>query len=225
MFSLQNVSVVIQALTSFVAYILTISPVGYFKAWMASRCGDDTAQQEGFMSFDPLVHFDFVGILALFLLGVGWGRNIPININLISEPYRRLKMALILFSTGIMHALLTCLAACLLYISFGSKFAEAGQGFPLMLVIARIFIAFILLNSFLAVMNFFISCTVLIALIASERYAHIAQNLYYIILIGPLAIILLLELLGLHVLSFMHYLVLHMAFSIGQFIAGLVGIH
>ena len=225
MFSLHNVGTFIQIISSFVAYLLTVSPVGYFKAWVASACGDDTARDEGFMTLDPLVHCDMIGLIALFLLGIGWGTNIPVSLHALNEPYRKLKIAAALFAPSMMHIVLTFVAAIVWYLTFASSTFIQTDSSPLMLVLARILLAFILLNSFLAVMSFFINGITVIALFASERYATIAQHAYYIILLGPLALLLVLELFGIHVLGYMHTAVLYVTFFIGKAIAVLFGIH
>jgi Zn-dependent protease len=64
-------------------------------AWVAWKCGDDTARLQGRVSFNPIVHFELIGtvvlpLLAIFLsasgstLGrfiIGWGRPVPVNIH------------------------------------------------------------------------------------------------------------------------------------------------
>jgi hypothetical protein len=223
MFSLHNVSAFIQIISSFVAYLITVSPVGYFKAWIASVCGDDTAQDEGFMTLDPLVHFDLIGLIALLFLGIGWGRNVPVNVHAFHEPYRKIKIASALFAPTVMHALLSCIAGIVWYIVFASSARLESD--PFMLVLARILFAFIILNSFLAVMTFFINAINIATLLVSERYVSFAQHAYYVILLGPLAIILIFELFNIHLLSYMHAMVWSTAFLVGKVVAGFFGIH
>ena len=67
--------------------LLTFHEFGH--AWMASRCGDDTARLQGRVSLNPLVHIDLLGTVILPLamiffspVGqflVGWAKPVPVN--------------------------------------------------------------------------------------------------------------------------------------------------
>lgn len=46
--------------------------------WVAYLFGDDTARRTGRLSLNPLVHLDPIGTLALFLVGFGWAKPVPI---------------------------------------------------------------------------------------------------------------------------------------------------
>jgi Zn-dependent protease len=46
--------------------------------WVAYLFGDDTARRTGRLSLNPLAHLDPVGTLALFLVGFGWAKPVPI---------------------------------------------------------------------------------------------------------------------------------------------------
>lgn len=41
--------------------------------------GDDTAQQAGRLTPNPLVHIDWIGFVLLLLVGFGWGKPTPVN--------------------------------------------------------------------------------------------------------------------------------------------------
>src|SRR5437899_2123034 len=71
--------------------LLTFHEFGH--AWMAWKCGDDTARLQGRVSLNPLVHIDPIGtvvmpLLMIFLslsgsgLGqflIGWAKPVPVN--------------------------------------------------------------------------------------------------------------------------------------------------
>jgi Zn-dependent protease len=68
--------------------LLTFHEFGH--AWMAWKCGDDTAKEQGRCSLNPLVHIDPVGTVVLPLLMiflsptvarflVGWAKPVPVN--------------------------------------------------------------------------------------------------------------------------------------------------
>ncbi len=46
--------------------------------WVAYLFGDDTAKRTGRLSLNPLVHLDPIGTLALFFVGFGWAKPVPV---------------------------------------------------------------------------------------------------------------------------------------------------
>lgn len=60
-------------------YIIAVTTSGAFKAWVASLCGDDTAEEEGFLTLNPLMHIDPLGLFFFFIFSFGWGRRVPID--------------------------------------------------------------------------------------------------------------------------------------------------
>ena len=46
--------------------------------FVASLFGDDTAKRSGRLTLNPLVHLDPIGTLALFLVGFGWAKPVPV---------------------------------------------------------------------------------------------------------------------------------------------------
>jgi len=69
-----------------IAFLLLAIPLLYSvilheisHGWVASLFGDDTAKRTGRLSLNPLVHLDPVGTLALFLIGFGWAKPVPVD--------------------------------------------------------------------------------------------------------------------------------------------------
>ncbi len=69
--------------------LLTFHEFGH--AWMALKCGDDTAKLQGRVSLNPLVHIDPIGTvllpLAMMILPggvsrfmIGWAKPVPVNV-------------------------------------------------------------------------------------------------------------------------------------------------
>jgi Zn-dependent protease len=48
-------------------------------AWMANKCGDDTAKRMGRMSLNPFDHYDPIGSTLLLIFGFGWAKPVPVN--------------------------------------------------------------------------------------------------------------------------------------------------
>ncbi|HEY5911411.1 MAG TPA: site-2 protease family protein [Verrucomicrobiae bacterium] len=74
--------------------LLTFHEFGH--AWMAWRCGDDTARSQGRVSLNPLVHIDLIGTVLLPLVMllvpgagrflVGWAKPVPVNPDNLRNP-------------------------------------------------------------------------------------------------------------------------------------------
>lgn len=78
--------------------LLTFHEFGH--AWMAWKCGDDTARLQGRVSLNPLVHIDLIGTVVLPLLMillslsgsglsrflVGWAKPVPVNPHNLRNP-------------------------------------------------------------------------------------------------------------------------------------------
>jgi len=47
--------------------------------WVAYLFGDNTAKHSGRLTFNPAVHLDPMGTLALFFVGFGWAKPVPVN--------------------------------------------------------------------------------------------------------------------------------------------------
>jgi len=80
--SLQYVAIVFQV----IAFLFAISVHESAHAWMASRCGDQTARLLGRVSLNPLRHIDPIGTVVLPALAmfyhfpmIGWAKPTPVN--------------------------------------------------------------------------------------------------------------------------------------------------
>jgi len=70
-----------------VALYLSISVHEAAHAWMADRCGDDTARLMGRMTLNPIVHIDPIGTVLVPAVQVlfsgvplfGWAKPVPVN--------------------------------------------------------------------------------------------------------------------------------------------------
>lgn len=68
------------------AFIVGTTIHEFCHAWSALMLGDDTAQRQGRITLNPLMHFDPIGFLGMVLIsiglfGIGWGRPVPVNPN------------------------------------------------------------------------------------------------------------------------------------------------
>ncbi len=90
-------SVLIDGLIYYIGLVVLLTFHEFGHAWMASKCGDDTAKDQGRSSLNPLVHIDPIGtvvmpLLMIFLspgIGrflVGWAKPVPVNPNNLRNP-------------------------------------------------------------------------------------------------------------------------------------------
>lgn len=47
--------------------------------WMAKLLGDDTAENSGRLTLNPIHHLDPMGTICMLLFGIGWGKPVPVN--------------------------------------------------------------------------------------------------------------------------------------------------
>ena len=55
-------------------------------AWMAKKCGDNTAANLGRLSLNPLAHLDPIGSLMILFVGFGWAKPVPVNSFSLNNP-------------------------------------------------------------------------------------------------------------------------------------------
>ncbi|MBI5772437.1 MAG: site-2 protease family protein [Verrucomicrobia bacterium] len=85
----------IDGLITYLCFIPILTFHEFAHAWVAWKCGDDTARAQGRCSLNPVVHMDMIGTIVLPLLAIslaasgsglagfiiGWGKPVPVNLN------------------------------------------------------------------------------------------------------------------------------------------------
>lgn len=124
--------------------------------YVARRLGDHTAEEQGRLTLNPLRHIDPVGtvILPLILMLAkapifGWAKPVPVRFDRLRNPRRDMMLvALAGPATNFLLALAgAALLALCLAMGWGSGQSGAGD------FLARMALAFILINCFLGVFN------------------------------------------------------------------------
>lgn len=118
------------------SYIPTVAVSGWFEAWVAKKCGDDIPEQFGFLTLDPMMHFNIIGF-AVLLIGrlfgdflpffkdlPGWGRYIPLNP--VSSSKSKIILQFVARSIAHFFLLLTAFFVLVLFMKF-SYLQTAGQ--------------------------------------------------------------------------------------------------
>ncbi|MHC4984004.1 MAG: site-2 protease family protein [Planctomycetota bacterium] len=68
--------------------VIGLSLHEFAHAWTASLLGDEFARRQKRVSLNPFRHLSPLGTLALFWLGFGWGKPVPVNLYNFKRPKR-----------------------------------------------------------------------------------------------------------------------------------------
>lgn len=102
----------------YLGFVVLLTFHEFAHAWVALKCGDDTAQSQGRVSLNPIVHLDMIGTVVMPLVGfvlaatgsglagfvIGWAKPVPVNIHNLRQP--RLDDTLIAIAGPMMNLLL-----------------------------------------------------------------------------------------------------------------------
>lgn len=116
MITLRVIEILMSMLTIALTYTVSTTIAGYMQAWIAKKFGDDTPEEFGFLTLNPLAHIDPLGALCLMVLGIGWGKFIPINPFFINST---IGFLLVLLTPAITYIAVAFLAMLLLLWLFG----------------------------------------------------------------------------------------------------------
>lgn len=76
--------------------IFCVLPIHEFAhAFVAQKCGDDTARLSGRLTTNPLAHIDPIGALMVLIAGFGYAKPVPVNMNNFKRGKRKQQMALV----------------------------------------------------------------------------------------------------------------------------------
>ncbi len=121
---------------SFLAVAVVLTFHEFAHAFVAHKCGDDTARMEGRMTLNPLKHFDLLGLVMFTLVGFGWAKPVPIN------PYnfKKERRDLVLVSSaGIIMNYIMAFVFWPLYLLF-IKYVVASYGNVLIVILVENFL-------------------------------------------------------------------------------------
>lgn len=93
-------SALFDGLLTYLFFIPLLTFHEWAHAWVAWKCGDDTAYQQGRVTLNPLAHMELIGTVVLPLMGImlmaadsalagfiiGWGRPVPVNVSNLRRP-------------------------------------------------------------------------------------------------------------------------------------------
>lgn len=71
----------IQAASILFVVFCTLPVHEYAHAWMAVKLGDETPRYAGRLTLKPMAHIDPIGAIMIFLVGFGYAKPVPVNMN------------------------------------------------------------------------------------------------------------------------------------------------
>lgn len=91
---------IINVLLGYLCFVPLITLHEWAHAWVAWKCGDNTAYDEGRVTINPIAHMELIGTVVLPLMAafvalsnptiagfiIGWGRPVPVNISNLRRP-------------------------------------------------------------------------------------------------------------------------------------------
>ncbi len=211
-----KMAVILSFFSVFVLLFLCFPFRSYMKAWVAKQLGDDTAENAGMLTLNPLVHIDLMGALCMCLCCFGWSKPTPISLNR-CRKYSMRKSAILISLMGVMSLIILGLILIVLAKVILLIFRNSGSIETISLVSGALSEA-ALISVYIAVLNLLpvpgFDGYVLIqgalprnAAIFIERNANIVNLIVLVLLVsgilsGPLSLLSGLIYIGLDALTF-----------------------
>ncbi|MEN8140058.1 MAG: site-2 protease family protein [Thermodesulfobacteriota bacterium] len=129
-------------------FLFALTVHEFAHGYVAGLCGDPTARLQGRLTFNPMRHLDPIGTLAIFLMGFGWARPVPVDPRYFKKPKRDMVLVAL---AGPGANLLTMVASFLILLGL----AMAGPAIPPFVgqPLTLMFTWSIYINSILAIFN------------------------------------------------------------------------
>ena len=205
--SVQSTELLIGKIVLLISYFITIPIVGCFRAWVAEKMGDDTPEQFGFLTLNPIAHISLLWVCLMSFVSIfdfGFGKYIPINPLNIQGKNRGLRLTAAYLSDAFASVILATLALFIFVAFYGradffvnfavlrgavrypSYASTSSPGIAVALLLTR----FIIFNSMLAAFNvivnlfylgFFYFVDVLFAYSCIETCYLLDFNLLYLV--------------------------------------------
>ncbi len=115
--------------------------------YVAWRLGDPTAKDEGRLTMNPLKHLDPFGVIAFFILRIGWAKPVPVNPNYFKDP-RKGMLQVALAGPGA-NIVIAIVSAILIKLSLFLTFLPI----PIIDPMLKMLVASVYINIMLAVFN------------------------------------------------------------------------
>lgn len=181
----------IQLLTSLITYFWLIPVLGCFRAWTAKKMGDSTPEMLGYLTLNPFVHIDMVGLAVLCIFGAGWGAQIPIYLNNIQRPFDMAKRFIVLFSGAFLSFLIAVMAAVVALIlgyNYNQLTALGSQPPSMVVALTALLLTTLRLSMFLMIIDIVNNIAAYIVWMASRRTSFYEPGVQIGLMFVPLLI-------------------------------------
>ena len=86
-----NISRLIQEIAIFAPpFLFALTVHEFAHGYLAYHFGDPTAKLQGRLTLNPLKHLDPLGVIAFFIMKIGWAKPVPVDSRYFSNPARQL---------------------------------------------------------------------------------------------------------------------------------------
>lgn len=69
-------------------FLLALTVHEFSHGYVAYRLGDPTAAQQGRLTLNPLKHLDPLGVIAFFIMKIGWAKPVPVDARYFKDPHK-----------------------------------------------------------------------------------------------------------------------------------------
>ena len=128
--------------------IFALSFHEFAHGWMAHRFGDNTAKINGRLTLNPMAHLDMFGSLALYFMGFGWAKPVPVNPRNLMNPKNDLMW--IALAGPLSNFLLAFISGILLSLLINTGIIGGNSSLTIVLIMS------LQINLVLAIFNFLI---------------------------------------------------------------------
>lgn len=162
--------------------IFALSFHEFAHGWMAFRFGDLTAKVNGRLTLNPMAHLDMFGTLALYFMGFGWAKPVPVNPHNLKNPKHDLMW--IALAGPLSNFLLAFISGVLLSVFLRTGIISGNSTLTVVLIMS------LQINLVLAIFNFLPiapldGSKILAGLLPSKYHNELAKFEYY----GPRVLI------------------------------------
>lgn len=162
--------------------IFALSFHEFAHGWMAARFGDLTAKVNGRLTLNPMAHLDMFGTLALYFMGFGWAKPVPVNPRNLMNPKHDLMW--IALAGPLSNFLLAFISGVLLSVFLRTGIISGNSTLTVVLIMS------LQINLVLAIFNFLPiapldGSKILAGLLPSRYHNELAKFEYY----GPRVLI------------------------------------
>ncbi len=121
--TIQATELIIDKLVIIITYFTVIPIVGFFRAWIAEKMGDDTPEQLGFLTLNPMAHISFFWliVMGLDIVPFGFGKYVPLNPHNYYGRWRFVKMLAAYLSDATANLVMALAALFCFVLVFGSS--------------------------------------------------------------------------------------------------------